>query len=64
MISGIGVDMSEHSHNNPHIYDLRLSGVYDKRNIENKHKILHLGNYTENLSLVLIRHSPLLSVIC
>ena len=70
MMSGVSVDSDPHRRNDPDIdiYGLHLPHEegrlrMDPRNTENEHKIPHLRNYTESLSLVSIRHSPLLSVI-
>ena len=72
MISGVGVDRIYclHSHNNSNI-DIYVGGLHlpreegstDPRNTENEHITLHLRNNTENLSLVSIHRSPMLSVI-
>ena len=62
MLSGVGADLSQHSHNNIHIQDVHDKDSMDQRNTENEHKTPHLRDYTGSLSFVLIHHSLLLSV--
>ena len=63
MISDIGLDRCQHSHNDRHIYSLEYSkDSMDQINTDNEHKIPHLRYYIGSLSLVSMYQTPSLSV--